>query len=137
MEPYPVTEAFDGGMLDVGDGHAIHWEVAGNPTASRPSSCTAARARRCRRGPAACSIRERYRIVQFDQRQCGRSTPHAAEPVVDLSTNTTAHLLGDMELLREHLGIDRWVLWGGSWGTLLGADVRRRPPDPGSGRWCS
>ena len=119
MEPYPVTEAFDGGMLEVGDGHAIHWEVAGNPDGipavivhGGPGAPMSARARRM-------FDPRRYRIVQFDQRQCGRSTPHAAEPVVDLSTNTTGHLLGDMELLREHLGIDRWVLWGGSWGTLL------------------
>ena len=62
---------------------------------------------------------DRYLIVQFDQRQCGRSTPHAAEPVVDLSTNTTAHLIADMERLRQHLGIERWLLWGGSWGTTL------------------
>jgi proline iminopeptidase len=61
----------------------------------------------------------RYLIVQFDQRQCGRSLPHAAEPVVDLSTNTTRHLIADMEQLREHVGVDRWLMWGGSWGTTL------------------
>ncbi len=62
----------------------------------------------------------RYRLVAFDQRQCGRSTPNAAEPVVDLSTNTTAHLIADIELLRTHLGVERWLVWGGSWGTTLG-----------------
>jgi proline iminopeptidase len=61
-----------------------------------------------------------YRIVLFDQRNCGRSTPHASEPEVDLSTNTTAHLVEDCERMREHLGIDRWLVWGGSWGTTLG-----------------
>jgi proline iminopeptidase len=60
-----------------------------------------------------------YRIVQFDQRGCGRSTPHAGSPDTDLSTNTTQHLIADMELLREDLGIDRWVVFGASWGCTL------------------
>ena len=63
---------------------------------------------------------ERYLIVQFDQRGCGRSTPHVSSPVVDLSTNTTPHLVADIERLRDHLGIERWLVWGGSWGTTLG-----------------
>jgi pimeloyl-ACP methyl ester carboxylesterase len=57
--------------------------------------------------------------VLFDQRGCGRSHPHAADPATDLSANTTAHLIADMERLREHLGIDRWLLMGGSWGSTL------------------
>jgi proline iminopeptidase len=61
----------------------------------------------------------RYRIVLFDQRNAGRSTPWAGEPEVDLSANTTPHLLRDMEQLREHLGIDRWLVHGGSWGVTL------------------
>ncbi|MGI9053937.1 MAG: prolyl aminopeptidase [Ilumatobacteraceae bacterium] len=119
MRPYSVTEAFEGGLLDVGDGHRVHWEVAGNPEGKPavilhggPGAALSSRARRMF-DPA------RYLIVQFDQRQCGRSTPHASEPVVDLSTNTTANLIADMERLRQHLGLDRWLLWGGSWGTLL------------------
>jgi proline iminopeptidase len=72
---------------------------------------------------------DRYLIVQFDQRQCGRSTPHAAEPVVDLSANTTAHLIADMERLRHHLGIDRWLLWGGSWGTTLALAYAETHPE--------
>ncbi|WP_431933447.1 alpha/beta fold hydrolase [Nonomuraea jabiensis] len=55
----------------------------------------------------------------FDQRNCGRSLPHAGDPAVDLSTNTTQHLIADMERLREHLGVDRWLLYGGSWGSRL------------------
>lgn len=62
---------------------------------------------------------ERYRIILFDQRNCGRSLPHASDPAVDLSANTTHHLVADMERLREHLGIDRWLLYGGSWGSTL------------------
>ena len=72
---------------------------------------------------------ERYLIVQFDQRQCGRSTPHAAEPVVDLSTNTTAHLIADMEQLRRHIGVERWLLWGGSWGTALALAYAETHPE--------
>ena len=107
-----ATEPFDGGLLDVGDGHCVHFETSGNPTGKTalllhggPGSGVSPNARRLF-DPA------RYRIVQFDQRQCGRSTPHAADPVVDLSTNTTAHLLADIEQLRRHLGIERWLVWG-------------------------
>jgi proline iminopeptidase len=62
---------------------------------------------------------ERYRIVLFDQRNCGRSTPNAGDPVIDLSSNTTTALVADIELLREHLGIERWLVAGISWGTTL------------------
>src|SRR5690606_4392201 len=62
----------------------------------------------------------RFRSVLLDQRNSGRSTPHASDPTADLSTNTTAHLIADIERLREHLGIERWLVWGGSWGVTLG-----------------
>ena len=61
----------------------------------------------------------RYRVVLFDQRNAGRSTPWAGRAQVDLSSNTTPHLLADIEGLREHLGIERWLVWGGSWGVTL------------------
>ncbi|KPC86135.1 hypothetical protein ADL27_45855, partial [Streptomyces sp. NRRL F-6602] len=61
----------------------------------------------------------RYRVVLFDQRNCGRSTPHAADPSVSLLHNTTDYLVADMERLRHHLGIGRWLLYGGSWGSTL------------------
>lgn len=71
---------------------------------------------------------QRYRVVLFDQRGCGRSTPHASDPGTDMAVNTTAHLLADMERLREHLGVDRWLLHGGSWGsTLILAYAQRYP----------
>ena len=70
-----------------------------------------------------------YKIVQFDQRNCGRSTPHASEPDIDLSTNTTAHLIDDCERVRRHLGIDRWLVWGGSWGTTLGLAYAQAHPE--------
>ncbi|MFF4870504.1 alpha/beta fold hydrolase [Streptomyces sp. NPDC000961] len=60
---------------------------------------------------------EAYRVVLFDQRGCGRSVPHASDPAADLSVNTTAHLVANMERPRERLGIDAWPLYGGSWGS--------------------
>lgn len=72
--------------------------------------------------------RDRYRVVLLDQRGCGRSVPHASDPAADMSVNTTAHLLADMERLRESLGIERWLLYGGSWGsTLILAYAERHP----------
>lgn len=117
---HPITEPVDGGLLDVGDGHRLNWEISGNPDGKPavllhggPGSGASPRHRRL-------FDPDRYRIVQFDQRNCGRSTPSAGEPEVDLSTNTTPHLIADMEALRHHLGVDQWLVWGGSWGTTLG-----------------
>ncbi len=61
----------------------------------------------------------KYRIVLFDQRGCGRSRPHASDPTTEMCHNTTPHLLRDLECLREHLRIDRWLVCGGSWGATL------------------
>ncbi|WP_327003623.1 prolyl aminopeptidase [Dactylosporangium sp. NBC_01737] len=125
---YPLIDPHDEGMLDVGDGNLVHWDVAGNP-AGLPALVVHG-------GPGTgCTPRtrryfdpDRYRIVQFDQRNCGRSTPHASSLDADLRHNTTEHLIADMELLREHLGIDRWLLFGGSWGsTLILAYAERHP----------
>lgn len=71
---------------------------------------------------------ERYRAVLFDQRGCGRSTPHASDPATNMRHNTTDHLVREMELLREHLGIDRWLLTGGSWGATLALVYAQRHP---------
>ncbi|OEV06209.1 prolyl aminopeptidase [Streptomyces oceani] len=115
-------------MLDVGDGNLVYWEACGNPQ-GKPAVVVHG-------GPGsgrAPGIRrwfdpERYRLVLFDQRGCGRSTPHASDPATDLSVNTTEHLIADMELLRARLGIDRWLLFGGSWGsTLILAYAERHP----------
>ncbi|MCU1395850.1 MAG: prolyl aminopeptidase [Ilumatobacteraceae bacterium] len=116
---YPEIEPYESGMLDVGDGQFVAWEVSGNPDGKPvvflhggPGAGTSPSHRRLF-DPL------RYRIVLFDQRGCGRSTPHASGPGVDLTTNTTWHLVADMERLREHLGIDRWQVFGGSWGSTL------------------
>ncbi|WP_406393082.1 prolyl aminopeptidase [Streptomyces sp. NBC_00887] len=118
-EKYPPTEPYDQGMLDVGDGNLVYWEVCGNP-AGRPALVVHG-------GPGSgCGPRPRqyfdpdlYRVVLFDQRNCGRSTPHASDPAADMRHNTTPHLIADMELLRTRLGIGKWLLYGGSWGSTL------------------
>lgn len=116
---YPEIEPYETGLLDVGDGHRVYYEVSGNPH-GKPAVYLHG-------GPGGGSTPaqrrvfdpQRYRIVLFDQRGCGRSTPHAGESGSDLSTNTTWHLVDDMERLREHLGIDTWLVCGGSWGSTL------------------
>ena len=72
---------------------------------------------------------QRHRIILFDQRNCGRSTPHASDPAADMSLNTTEHLIGDMERLREHLGVRTWLLFGGSWGVTLSLAYAQRHPE--------
>src|SRR5271163_3665762 len=70
-----------------------------------------------------------YRVVLFDQRNCGRSTPHASAPDIDLASNNTANLIADIERLREHLKIERWLVLGGSWGSTLALAYAERHPD--------
>jgi proline iminopeptidase len=116
---YPPIGPHDHGLLDVGEGNRIYWEVSGNRR-GKPAVVLHG-------GPgsgASPSWRQlfdpsAYQIVLFDQRNCGRSTPHASQPVIDLSANTTQHLLGDIERLREQLSIERWLVIGGSWGSTL------------------
>lgn len=126
---YPEIEPYDHGMLDVGDGQLVYWETCGNPHGKPalvihggPGSGAGPFWRRFF-DPAA------YRIVLFDQRGCGRSTPDAAEPEIDLSTNTTWHLIADIELLRNHLGIEKWLIVGGSWGATLGLAYAEQHPE--------
>jgi proline iminopeptidase len=116
------------GMLDVGDGNHMYWEVWGNPEGKPLVKVHGGPGSGARPGRPNGFDLERYRVVVFDQRGCGRSTPHASDPATDMSVNTTEHLLRDMELLRTHLGIERWLLYGGSWGsTLILAYAERHP----------
>jgi proline iminopeptidase len=128
-ERFAAIEPYDAGRLDVGDGQRIHWEVSGNPAGKAavtlhggPGSGLAAGRRRSFDPDA-------YRLVQFDQRGCGQSTPSVADLSTSLDTNTTEHLIGDIEKLREHLGIERWLVWGGSWGVTLGLAYAERHPE--------
>ena len=126
---YPEIESYVHGLLDVGNGNQIYWESCGNPE-GKPALVLHG-------GPGSgCSLRMRryfnpdaYRIVLFDQRNCGRSTPHASDPATDLCFNTTEHLLQDIEQLRQHLGIDRWLVFGGSWGSTLALAYAERHPE--------
>lgn len=118
-EPYPPIEPYDHGMLDVGDGNLVYWEVCGNPDGKPALVVHGGPGTGCSAGPRRSFDPDRYRAVLFDQRGCGRSTPHAGDPATDLSCNTTEHLICDMERLREHLGIESWLLFGGSWGSTL------------------
>lgn len=126
---YPPIDPYRTGFLDVGDGHRLYWETCGNPSGKPAlvlhggpgSGCTPTARRQF--NP------EIYRIVLFDQRGAGRSTPHASEPAIDLSANTTAHLVADIERLRKHLGIDRWMVLGGSWGSTLALAYAELHPD--------
>lgn len=129
MELYPEPEPTDEGMLDVGDGNQVFWQTFGNPD-GKPAVMVHG-------GPGAGATAAmmrgydpaRYRAVLFDQRGSGRSTPHASDPAADMSVNTTWHLVADMEALREHLGIERWLLGGGSWGSTLALAYAQRHPD--------
>jgi len=122
------AEPYDSGLLDAGDGHRVYWEVCGNPAGrpavylhGGPGSGATAGARRYFDPDA-------YRVVLFDQRGSGRSRPLASEPDADLSTNTTAHLIADIERLRELHGADRWTVLGISWGTTLGLAYAQAHP---------
>ncbi|MFE0461641.1 prolyl aminopeptidase [Kitasatospora sp. NPDC058965] len=116
---YPPTSPYRTGYLDTGDGNRIYYEELGNPD-GKPALYVHG-------GPGAGSpLRptrawdpQAYRLVRYDQRNCGRSTPHASDPAADMSRNTTRHLIDDIELLREHLGVERWLLNGASWGSTL------------------
>ena len=121
---YPPIQPFRQSMLRVSPRHEIHFEECGNRDGKPvlivhggPGGGSNATMRRFH-DPA------HYRIVLFDQRGCGRSTPHAS-----LDDNTTWHLVADMEQLREHLGIARWQLMGGSWGSTLSLAYAQRHPE--------
>lgn len=117
---FPPIEPYASGLLDTGDGHQIYWECCGNPHGKPalflhggPGSGSTPGQRQFF-DPAA------YRIVLFDQRGSGRSRPLASAPDADLSTNTTAHLIADIEALRQLHAVESWTILGLSWGTTLG-----------------
>lgn len=121
---HPPAAPFESGMLGVSDGHALYWEQCGAPSGvpvlflhGGPGAGTAPTYRRFFHP-------ERHRAVLFDQRGCGRSLPRG-----DLTGNTTWHLVADIEHLREHLGIERWLVVGGSWGSTLALAYGQAHPE--------
>jgi proline iminopeptidase len=120
---YQEVQPYRTGFLDVGGEHSLYYEESGNPAGKPalflhggPGGGTSPRQRRFF-DPA------RYRIVLFDQRGCGKSRPHAS-----LVDNTTPHLVADIETLRTHLGIERWLVFGGSWGSTLALAYAEKHP---------
>lgn len=126
---YPVIEPYDTGTLEVGDGHRLYYEQSGTPDGKPalvlhggPGSGSTPSARR-EFNPRS------WRTILFDQRGCGRSTPHASMPAADLSTNTTPHLIADIERLRTALGIEQWLVRGSSWGSVLALAYAQQHPE--------
>src|SRR3954452_12775917 len=126
---FPPLEPHAAGRLDAGDGNAVYWEACGNPDGKPALVVHGGPGSGCHAWIRRPFDPDRYRIVVFDQRGCGRSTPHGRDPATDMRTNTTAHLLADMDRLREHRGTERWLLWGGSWGSTLSLAYAERHPD--------
>lgn len=121
---YADNPAFDSGSLSVSALHTLYYEQSGNPN-GKPVVFLHG-------GPGGgCSPKSRrffdpdaYRVILFDQRGCGRSTPHA-----ELAENTTWDLVADIERLREHLGVKRWQVFGGSWGSTLALAYAQSYPE--------
>ncbi|TCO60822.1 proline iminopeptidase [Actinocrispum wychmicini] len=106
-------------MLPVGDGHSIYWETSGNPSGKPALYLHGGPGGGLRPGYRSRFDPEKYLIIGFDQRGCGHSRPLATHDETTLATNTTQHLIADIEALRTHLGVPRWLVNGVSWGTTL------------------
>lgn len=112
---YPPIEPYRQGMLDTGDGHQIYWEMCGNPNGKPAVFLHGGPGSGCSPVHRQLFDPQRYNVLLFDQRGCGRSHPHAS-----LDNNTTWHLVADIERLREEvMGADKWLVFGGSWGSTL------------------
>ena len=121
---YPPIEPFESGRLDVGDGHSLYWERCGTKGAKPVVMLHGGPGAGCSPDHRRQFDPERYDILLFDQRGCGRSTPHAS-----LEANTTWHLVEDIERLREMAGHERWMAFGGSWGSTLALAYAQTHPD--------
>jgi len=123
-ELYPEIEPFDSDTLQVDDRHTIYFEQCGNPDGKPVVMLHGGPGAGCSEKMRRFHDPDRYRIVLFDQRGAGRSTPHA-----DLVDNTTWHLVADIEKLRGRLGIERWQVFGGSWGSTLALAYSETNPE--------
>ena len=127
-ELYPPIEPYATHLLDVGGGHRVYVEECGNPAGLPVVFLHGGPGGGCKIYQRSFFDPEKYRAVLFDQRGCGRSKPAGR-----LEANTTRHLLADMELIRERLGLERWLLFGGSWGSALALLYAQRYPHRASG----
>lgn len=117
------------GVVDVGEGHQVYWESHGDGDGAPVVFLHGGPGAGCSPGHLDLFDLDRYRVIFFDQRGCGRSRPLASEPDADLSANTTHHLIRDIELLRELMGIEQWTVLGLSWGSTLGLAYAETHPD--------
>lgn len=124
-----MAEPFDHGLLDVGDGHSIYWEACGNPNGIPVVFLHGGPGAGWSEGHRGLFDPEAHMAILFDQRGCGRSRPLASGPETDLTSNTTQHLLSDIEKLRNLLSIDAWSILGVSWGTTLGLAYAQAHPE--------
>jgi proline iminopeptidase len=125
---YTHVGPYDHGMLDVGDGQEVYWELCGNPSGKPAVVLHGGPGSGCGPWWRGFFDPRAYRVLLFDQRGCGRSRPHAGDPATSLSANTTHALIADIETLREHVGVDRWLVLGASWGSALGLAYAERHP---------
>jgi proline iminopeptidase len=124
-----TLEPFATGRLDVGDGHVLYYEQVGAPERTPVVYLHGGPGSGCTPGARRNFDPQRHRAVLFDQRAAGRSTPHASGEGVHWASIDMSHHVGDIEQLREHLGIERWIVFGLSWGSVLGATYAERHPD--------
>lgn len=124
MSLYPPIEPYENGHLAVDGGHSLYWESCGNPRGLPALFLHSGPGGGCTENNRRLFDPERYRIILFDQRGCGRSRPHA-----NVKANTTAHLVSDIETLRRWLGVERWLLLGGSWGATLALAYAETHPE--------
>ena len=122
---YPAIDPFRQGMLQTGDGHQVYWEICGHPEGKPAVFLHGGPGSGCAPVHRRLFDPERYRVLLFDQRGCGRSTPHAS-----LSNNTTWDLVRDIETLRQDvMGVDSWLVFGGSWGSTLALAYAQTHPE--------
>ena len=126
---FPEIEPYSQGLLEVGEGNRMYWECCGNPSGKPALVLHGGPGSGCKAWHRRLFDPKTYRIVLLDQRNCGRSQPHASEPALDLRFNTTERLLRDVENLRSFLRIERWLVLGGSWGSALALAYAQLHPE--------
>ena len=122
---YPEIAPYAHALLDVGDGHSIYYEQCGNPHGAPVIFLHGGPGSGCNPGQRRFFDPSFYRIILFDQRGCGRSLPQGG-----VDHNTTSHLVADIERLRQHLDIQQWLVFGGSWGSTLALAYAAAHPKP-------